>query len=174
MQAVFQVFSPPLLAKNQRLGVKAVSQPARWRTVLKYVPEMSTAAGAANLRADHAVAPILNLGDIFPREGLEKAGPSRAGVELCLRIEERQITPGAEINASLLVIQQGAAEWPLRPLCAEDLKAFRPELLQPLIVRLAYAGHLGGRKRDIAGAEQANRYLGWQIGGGSILHGCAQ
>jgi hypothetical protein len=45
---------------------------------------MSIATGTANFRAKHPMTPILDLKDIFPRKGLEKAGPARSGMELCL------------------------------------------------------------------------------------------
>ena len=76
-----------LLPKDQSLGIQAVSESGRWRTVGKDVSEMATATRATDFRANHAMTPIRDLKDILPRKGLEKAGPARAGVELSLGVE---------------------------------------------------------------------------------------
>jgi hypothetical protein len=131
---------------------------------------MSTATGTANFRVKHAMAPILDLKDIFPCKGLEKAGPARAGMELCLGAEERQITARTKVDTRLLVIQERATEWPLRPLGTEDVKSFPPKLLEPFVVGFFDARHSFGWKGGVIGSEQANRHFSGQIPGKSNFH----
>ena len=131
---------------------------------------MSTATGTANFRASHAMTPILDLKDIFPRKGLEKAGPTRAGMELCLGVEERQIAARTKVNTRLLVVQERATERPLCPLGAEDVKPFRPKLLEPFLVGFSDAWHFFWRKGVLSESEQANRHFSGQIPSKSNFH----
>ncbi len=131
---------------------------------------MSTATRTANFRAEHAMTPILDLEDIFPRKGLEKTGPTGAGMELCFRAEERRITARAEVNARLLVVQKRATERLLGPFGAEDAKSFRPKLLKPLLVGFSDGWNFFGRKGCVIGSEQANRHFSGQIPSKSNFH----
>lgn len=98
--------------------------------------EVPVAASAQNLRPPHAVADVGVGGDVFLRNGLEEAGPARAGIELGVGGEERQVAADAGVDAGLLVIIEGSAEGAFGPLAARDLVLFLGQLRPPLLVGL--------------------------------------
>lgn len=61
----------------------------RRRPVRKNVPEMAAAARTDLFHTDHSIAGVAHPPNVGFVIGLEKAGPSRAGVEFRTRPEER-------------------------------------------------------------------------------------
>ena len=126
----FSESSQRSFAEDEGLGIQAVTETGRRRAIGKDVSQMSVTAATTNFRADHSMTSILDLEDIFPREGLEKTGPPRPGLKLCLGAKQRQIAARTEVDARLLIVQERPAERPLGPLGAENLKPFRPKMIE--------------------------------------------
>src|SRR5689334_5019418 len=103
---------------------------------------MAIAAFAANLRADHPVAGVLNVADVFRVEGLVEAGPSRAGFELGAGAEQRQSAQPAAVNTVLLVVQKAAAKRGLSTVVQQDSSFL--------------GGQLPGESVTLRGAERVN------------------
>ncbi len=85
--------------EDQAKAVDAVAQSGRLRAVVEDVAEMSAAAAAMHLGADHAVGAILGLADIaFDR--LVEARPARAALELGVEANSGRSQP-AQANTPL-------------------------------------------------------------------------
>ena len=167
-----EIFSALIcLAKDQSLGIQAVSQAGRRRTVMKHVSEMPAASSTADLRAKHTVTLILDLDNVLLGKRLEKAGPTRAGMEFRLGAEQGQIAARTKVNARLLVVQERATERLLCPLRPQDAKPFRSQLFEPFLVGFSDAWHFLGRQGGFVGAKQANGHFIRQIPGKSAFHG---
>ncbi len=82
----------------------------RRRPVWKDVPEMATAAPTHLFHADHSIAGVAHLPNVRFVIRLEKAGPTRTGVEFRTRPEERQTTKAARVDAILVVVEKHAAK----------------------------------------------------------------
>src|SRR5262245_11493363 len=134
----------PLLREGERFGVDTVSQASRGGAIIENMAEMSIAAGAQDLGADHAVAAVFMGDDILVGYGLEEAGPAGAGVELVTRGEQRQPTADAGIDTMAFVVQQRTTERSLSALATSDFELLWCQLSAPLCVGLDDAGHLDG------------------------------
>ncbi len=82
----------------------------RRRTVRKNVPEMATAAPTDLFHADHSIAGVAHPPNVGLVIRLEKAGPTRTGVEFRTRPEQRQTTKAARVNTILVVVEKHTAE----------------------------------------------------------------
>ena len=154
----------------------------RRRAVVKDMPQVAVAASAEDLGTGHAERYIAYLGDILRGEGLVKAGPAGAGVELRAGGKERQAAAGAEIDPILVVIQQVAAEGSLGALGPENAVGGSAELLLPFGVRLHHTGTLDDWSRitirpneaDGDGVRRARRGLSGHARDHRKQQGCGQ
>jgi hypothetical protein len=88
--------------ESERERVGAVAKPRRSRSILEDVAEVRATARAADLRPDHAVAPIDLGGDPVRVQRLEEARPAAAGLELRCRGEQRGTTRSAVVGPILV------------------------------------------------------------------------
>ena len=70
--------------------------------------------------------------------------------------KERQIAPGAEVDAGLVIIQQVPTEGGLGSLRAQDAVRFGSQLFLPLGVGFDNAGNLGDGARHAGGINQTD------------------
>lgn len=82
----------------------------RGGAIIEDMTEVALTAGAMDFVADHAERYIAVHSDIFGCEGLEKARPTCAGVELVGGSEKREPTAYAGVNAVFVVIVKHAAK----------------------------------------------------------------
>src|SRR3990170_3304129 len=101
-----------LVGENQRLGIHAVPETARRRSIGEDVAQVRVAAGAENLAAKHPETPVLVSDHVFPGDRLEVAGPAGTGFEFVLGREEWKPAADATVHPGPLVVEQGAAERP--------------------------------------------------------------
>ena len=147
--------------------INAVAQAGRLGAVVEDVAEMTAAAPAMHLGANHAVAAIDGLADIALDRGIE-ARPARAALELGLGRKQRQVAAGAGENALAVLLQQRTGAGPLGAMIAQDLILLRCELGTPLGLRLCdlelLRGLLSGLGRR--GSQPAEGGKAEQAGGG--------
>jgi len=98
------------VSELQRHRIQAVPLTRRWRTIRKNVSEMTPAACAYFLHANHAVAGVAQALDVRIVIGAEETRPAGAGVELRVGAEERQSAEAARLDAVLLVNKKDTAE----------------------------------------------------------------
>ena len=82
----------------------------RRRTVRENVPEMAAAARTDLFHTDHSMAGVAHPPNVGFVIGLEKAGPTRTGVEFRTRPKERQATKAARVDTILVVVEKHTAE----------------------------------------------------------------
>ena len=132
-----------LLVELQGCRVEAVALAGGWRTVVEHVSEVRTAAGAVDLRADHAVTVIHVTRDVLGIDRLIEARPAGARMELVLAGEQRQPADHAAVGALFLVVEQRAAERGLGVRLLRDTVGVRVELAgQPLYLVARQGGNV--------------------------------
>src|SRR5579864_3699173 len=82
----------------------------RRRAVRKNVSEMAPAARAYLFHADHPIAGVSHSPNVGLVIGLEEARPARPGVEFRTRVEQRQTTKPARVDAILVVVEKNTTE----------------------------------------------------------------
>ena len=82
----------------------------RRRAVRENMSEMTPAACTDLFHAGHSEAGVAHPPNVGFATGLEKAGPTRTGVEFRTRTEERQATKTARVDTILVVVEKHAAE----------------------------------------------------------------
>jgi hypothetical protein len=97
----------------------------RRRPVRKNVPEMAAAARTDLFHTDHSMAGVAYTPNVGLVIGLEKAGPTRTGVEFGTRPKERQATKAARVDTILVVVEKHTAEGGLSAVLEQHV-AFRP------------------------------------------------
>ena len=122
----------PLRHEIQGGRVHAVPHPGWARTVRKEVPEVGITIRASHFGADHAMAPVPVLGDVFLLPRGKETRPSRATVELGLGVKEGRATTDTGIGALVVVIPELASECPLGPLLPGDVILHGTELVAPI------------------------------------------
>src|SRR5712692_6627346 len=111
--------SKPIIPHELERGpVHAVAEARRLRAVVEDVAEVTTAAPAVHLGANHAEAPVPGGADtVIDRR--PEAGPPRAAVELGFRREERQVAARAVEGAATVFLVERARAGVLGPVLAE-------------------------------------------------------
>lgn len=97
----------------------------RRRAVRENMSEMTPAARTDLFHADHSIAGVAHPPNVGFVIGLEKAWPTRTGVEFRTRTEERQTTKMARVDTILVVIEKHATEGGLSAVLEQDV-AFLP------------------------------------------------
>src|SRR5205823_14362447 len=119
--------------------------------IVEEVAEVALACRAEDLGAPHAVAGIgLGLHPVR-RSGRGEAGPTTAGVELRLRVEELVAAPGAAEDAGLVVVPVLPREGPLRALFAQHMVLLARQRVAPrsvVLLRLFSHVMLPRRRRN--------------------------
>src|SRR5262245_16545768 len=131
-----------VLMEGERRGIDTIAKASRRRSILEDVAEVRVAAHAVNFCADHPEARVRGTTDILLSHGLKETGPASAGIELRIRMKQRQSAAHARVEAVLMVVVKDAAEGPLRVMCARDAELFVRELRPPGIVGLDDLRHL--------------------------------
>ncbi len=72
--------------------------------------QMTVAARAADLDADHAVALVADFTHMLGIKGGEETRPAGTGIKLVVGLEQRQRAQSTLVRAILLVVEQTAAE----------------------------------------------------------------
>src|SRR5438552_16119980 len=96
-------------------GVDAVPQARRFGAILEHMPQVGTALGTLHLGPSHEQAAVL----LFPHGLLldrrPETRPTRSGIVLCPRREERLPTDDAGVATGLVVVPVFSAGRSLRP-----------------------------------------------------------
>lgn len=95
--------------KLQHIAVDAIAFIAWRRAVVEDVAEVDAGAGAADFDALHAVREIV-VQRYRSFDGIEKAGPAGAAVELCLTEEKRGAGDRVDKPSGAFLIQVGCGE----------------------------------------------------------------
>ena len=99
--------------------------------VVKDVPQVRVADGAADLRSGHGKLPILLVGHVLVANRGPEARPSTAGVELRLGAKELIAAADALVDPLFVVVVVLAGEGPFGTAFARDLVLFAGQLLFP-------------------------------------------
>src|SRR6185369_14706619 len=94
-------------------GINAVAQAARAGAVLEDVAQVGAALLTHDLRADHEVAAVYSLLDVFRHCRGVEAGPAAARIELCLGTKQGRAAAAAVVVAGGPRIPVFAGEGPL-------------------------------------------------------------
>ena len=116
----------------ERRRIHAIPQARRRRTVIKHVPQVRIARGAANLGPHHAVGRILVLDHAATRDRLGEARPARPGIKLRLRIKQRSPTAHAVVHPRILRVPVRPGKGTLGARLARHVILLRREFLLPL------------------------------------------
>src|SRR5438552_18954285 len=123
-------------------GVDAVPQASRVGAILEHMPQVGTALGTLPLGPPHEQAAVL----LFPHGLLldrrPETRPTRSGIVLCPRREERLATDHAGVNTGLVVVPVFSGERSLGSFVDTDIVLQRRELLPEL--RLVERHHEDG------------------------------
>src|SRR5580698_5645145 len=98
---------------------------------------MGIAFRAPRLGSHHAVLRIPMLGYAAAVDGLVKARPSRAGIELRVGIEQRSATAHAVIHPRLMIVPVRSGKGALRAGLARHMVLLGRQLLLPVGFRFA-------------------------------------
>src|SRR5580658_7520937 len=98
---------------------------------------MGIALGAPGLGSHHAVFRIPMLGYAAAVDGLVKARPSRAGIELRVGIEQRSAAAHAVIHPRLMIVPVRSGKGALRAGLARHMVLLGRQLLLPVGFRFA-------------------------------------
>jgi hypothetical protein len=90
----------------------------------------------------HSVAVVFGHLHIFLGDGRPEAGPSCAGFEFGIGIEQRRSAAGAAKNSFIVQVPIFPGKGAFRPVMTGDLKGLRGELLLPLVVALTTFGRV--------------------------------
>src|ERR1700680_2177771 len=96
--------------------------------------EVCIALGAEHLRASHEERPVRLGAHVLVCHRLGKAGPTGAGIELRIRIEQWRATAHAFVSAGLLAVVVLTGEGALGTLLARYPVLLRSELFAPLFI----------------------------------------
>src|SRR5437667_3520798 len=113
-------------------GVDAIPQARRLGAVFEQMPQVGTALGTLHLGAAHEQAAVLLFTHILLLDRRPETWPTRSGVVLCLRREERLATDHAGIDAGLVVVPVFSGERSLGSFVDTDIVLQRRELLPEL------------------------------------------
>src|ERR1700694_3986809 len=116
----------------ERCRVDAVAQSGRAGTILEYVAEVAVALRAKYFVPDHAVADVALFVDMALRGRRGKARPAAAGIEFCVRFEQRLPAAGAGVGARPLLMLVFAGERPFGRLLAQHRILRRRQFPEPL------------------------------------------
>src|SRR5581483_11360681 len=100
--------------------------------------EVRGAAAAQHFVAHHAIARVALDLDVVFVNGLRKARPAGARIELGVRAEQLQSTADADVLALLVIVPVLAGESALGAVVAGDFVLLRRQFLPPLFLGLAY------------------------------------
>src|SRR5687767_1408767 len=121
----------------ERDAVITVPEPRRFRPIVEDVPVVPSAPRAVILRARVEEVEIL-LRLEYRRYGREVAGPAGAAIVFHFGSEERQVAPGACINARALLVVEGTGSRPLGAFLTQDVVLHFVEAFAPLRVGELY------------------------------------
>lgn len=93
----------------------------RRRPVRENVPEVAATARTDLFHADHSIASVTHPSNVGFVIRLEKAGPTRTGVEFRTRPEKRQTTKTARVHTLLVVVEKHTAEGGLSTVLEQHL-----------------------------------------------------
>src|SRR5512146_2944102 len=102
---------------------------------------MGVTAFAGDCNAAHAETAVFDRRNVLLGNGRRKTRPAGAGLELCIRIEQRRAATDAAVNSLLMLVPVASGKGPLRPFMACDFKLFRRELLLPFVFCLDHLGY---------------------------------
>src|SRR6185295_1491779 len=143
-------------SEAERDAVHAVAKPGRLRPVVEDVAEVSAAAAAVHLGADHHEGAVLGGLHRAGERGVE-ARPAGVALELRLRREEGKGAAGAEEAAVTVLVEQRARPRALGSLVPEDVVGRGREEGLPLGVGLLDLEGLALRGRGrLAAAEEGD------------------
>src|SRR4029077_15384214 len=151
-----------ILLKLERAAVEAVAQARRIRAVVEHVPEVTAAAGAADLGAGHSVGGVGEHLYVLGQGRLVEARPAGARLELRVGAEQRSAAPGAVVHAIFLDIPVLAGERALGALLAQHLVLLGRELVTPLGV-----GLLALWRRHVSPCDSGSGSKGSAVASGS-------
>ena len=129
-----KLFRRLLLIQLQRDGIDAVTQAGRTRPVGKYVPKVSAALAADDLRSGHSVACVFFSLDTFVLDGFIEARPARAGIIFCIRIEQFIPTCCTLVYARVFCLVVFAGKRTLRSFHSADFVLLGSEYFFPFLV----------------------------------------
>ena len=142
--------------ETQGFRVQAIAEAGGARSVFKHVPQVCAATLAENLGADHTVATICFLADIFLRHRSEEAWPTRAGLEFRRRLKQRQIAADADEHAGPFFVQQTAAKGRFGIFSAGDVVLLGRQTFPPFGLGENQRGHLSWFAKSAIGADGSN------------------
>ena len=105
------------------------------------MPEVRTALAAFYLRAHHAVTRVRFFFYILGINGLEKAGPPRAGFELRLGTEERLSAADTVVHSRIVIVPVLAGKRALSSFLARHFVLDGRQLFLPLGIGLRHLCH---------------------------------
>src|SRR5215217_563011 len=129
---------PRIRVEAERGRVDAVAQACRRGAVVKDMPQVRLAHGAANLRAPHKEAAVLFGLDVMLVDGRVEARPARARVVLRLRAKERRAASYTVIDTFFFVFPVFTRKGPLGTLLPRDPVLFGSKLPTPFLFCFTY------------------------------------
>ena len=123
-------------------GVDTVPQARRPGAIFEHMPQVGTALGTLHLGAPHEQAAVLLFPHILLLDRRPETRPTRSGVVLCPRREERLPTDHAGVDTGLVVVPVFSGERSLGSFVDTDIVLQRRELLPEL--RLVERHHEDG------------------------------
>jgi hypothetical protein len=93
----------------------------RRRPVRENMPEVTATARTNLFHTDHSIADVAYPPNVRFVIGLEKAGPTRTGIEFRSRPEKRQATKAARIYTILMVVEKHTAKGGLGAVLEQHL-----------------------------------------------------
>src|SRR5438132_14070008 len=97
---------------------------------------MGLATGAPHLGPAHAIGCVAVLLDSFSTQRFVEARPPGAGIEFCLRTEERLPAPGTDVHPRIFRLVVLAGKCRLSARLTHYLELFRREFFLPFGFRL--------------------------------------
>ena len=113
------------------MAIEAIAQACRRWPVREDVTQMRVATAATDFGSDHAMGLVFKFPDRIRVDCLEKAGPAAAGIEFCIRHEQRRFAAHAIVTADELVVPVGTGERALGAGLAGHIELLGCKLLHP-------------------------------------------
>jgi hypothetical protein len=117
--------------------INAVPEPGRGRPIFENMAQMTATLAAVGFRANHPKTAVRRGLDRALEWG-EKAGPSRAALELALSLEQRLTAADTAESAGPVLAEQCAGSGRLGGMTTQDRILLRCEYSPPLLVCFLY------------------------------------
>lgn len=128
-------FSLVFASELQRCGIHAVAQPCWLWPIRKNVSEMTSTIAAHHFVAHHPGAAVGNDRHRRVRQGIEKAGPAGARLELRVGRKQFLMAGSAEVDTLCMIIPVFACKRALGALLPQHVVLHGGQFLFPLLFR---------------------------------------